>query len=87
MAGGFTTDRDASWENWELLLRVMFCGFKLDVVSRPSFWYRKQGDGFGRITRLCCNQRRVLNALLDGTPKELQPIMRIMAMTSPRASN
>lgn len=82
-AGGFTTDRNASWEDWELLLRVVLRGFKLDVVPKPLFWYRVQADGLSRNTSLYRNQARIMRPYLEATDPHLRAtVMTTMAMES-----
>jgi glycosyltransferase involved in cell wall biosynthesis len=58
--GGYETDRDTSWEDWEAFVKLVHAGHKLGTVPEHLFYYRHLETGFSRVTDLYLNQRRVL---------------------------
>ena len=58
--GGFTTDRDTSFEDWEFLAKLTLKGYSLDVIPESLLWYRYGAEGFSRVTNYYRNQRRML---------------------------
>ncbi len=67
--GGFTTQRDASFEDWELLFKLYHAGYDTDVIPQELFWYRHLESSFSRITHHYANHQRVMNcALGDSSP-------------------
>jgi len=77
--GGFSTQRDASWEDWEFLARAALAGYKMDVIPEPLFWYRHTLAGASRNTNLVKNQRRVMDAYLSAAPALYRPIIACMS--------
>jgi glycosyltransferase involved in cell wall biosynthesis len=59
-AGGYETDRDTSWEDWEAFVKLVNAGHKIDIVPEYLFYYRHLETGFSRVTDHYLNQRRVL---------------------------
>ena len=58
--GGFETDRNTSFEDWELFVKMVGCGYMVDVVPEVLFYYRHRGDSFSRATNGYANHQRVL---------------------------
>jgi glycosyltransferase involved in cell wall biosynthesis len=58
--GGYETDRDSSWEDWEAFVKLVNAGHKIDTVPEYLFYYRHLESGFSRVTDNYLNQRRVL---------------------------
>jgi glycosyltransferase involved in cell wall biosynthesis len=58
--GGYETDRDTSWEDWEAFVKLVNAGHKIDTVPEHLFYYRYLETGFSRVTDTYLNQRRVL---------------------------
>jgi glycosyltransferase involved in cell wall biosynthesis len=58
--GGYETDRDTSWEDWEAFLKLVNAGFAVGVVPEYLFAYRHLEGGFSRVTRRFQNHQRVL---------------------------
>ncbi|MCS7045875.1 MAG: glycosyltransferase family 2 protein, partial [Gemmataceae bacterium] len=63
--GGFTTDRDTSFEDWETFVRLVNAGFRVDVVPDFLFYYRHREDGFSRTTNGFRNLQRVLRRFAE----------------------
>ena len=70
--GGFTLDRDSSWEDFEFLARLNLAGRSQDVVPASLFWYRITDEGFSRNTSQYLNRQRVLRAYTDALPDWLR---------------
>lgn len=58
--GGYETDRDTSYEDWEGFAKLIRCGYQMDVVPDYLFYYRHLETGFSRVTNPYRNHRRVL---------------------------
>ncbi len=58
--GGFETDRDTSWEDYEALAKLALAGHQIDTVPDYLFYYRHLETGFSRTTDHYRNQQRVL---------------------------
>jgi glycosyltransferase involved in cell wall biosynthesis len=58
--GGYETDRDTSWEDWEAFVKLVNAGHKIGTVPEHLFYYRYLDTGFSRVTDTYLNQRRVL---------------------------
>ncbi|MGL4551549.1 MAG: glycosyltransferase family 2 protein, partial [Gemmataceae bacterium] len=69
--GGFETDRDTSFEDWELFVKMVGRGLTVDVVPEPLFYYRHRAAGFSRATDGFANHQRVLRqfAAASGLPR------------------
>ena len=65
--GGFGEERDTSFEDWELFVRMRGLGLQVDVVPSVLFWYRHRESGFSRVTNGFANQQRVLRAFAQAT--------------------
>lgn len=76
---GFTEDRDSSWEDLELLVRLAFKGYSQDVIPQSLFWYRNQDEGFSRNTNLYKNRQRVLRVYLEHADPKLRGALNTMA--------
>ena len=48
--GGYETDRDTSYEDWEAFVKLVNGGWLLDVVPEHLFYYRHLATGFSRTT-------------------------------------
>lgn len=58
--GGYETDRDSSFEDWEAFVKLDQAGFGIDVLPEYLFYYRHREEGFSRVTRQYANHERVL---------------------------
>jgi GT2 family glycosyltransferase len=58
--GGYETDRDTSFEDWEAFVKLAQAGFGIDVLPEVLFYYRHREEGFSRVTRQYANHERVL---------------------------
>jgi glycosyltransferase involved in cell wall biosynthesis len=63
--GGYETDRDSSWEDWEAFIKLVRSGHPVDVVPEPLFYYRHLDSSFSRVTNPYQNQRRVLRQFFE----------------------
>ncbi len=63
-AGGFETDRDTSFEDWEAFVKLVRAGRRVDVVPEHLFYYRFRDEGFSRATDQYRNRQRVLRQYL-----------------------
>lgn len=61
--GGYETDRDTSFEDWEAFVKLAQAGFGIDVLPAVLFYYRHREEGFSRVTRQYANHERVLRRL------------------------
>lgn len=75
-SGGFTVIPRVSWEDYELLARLVLSGKDLDVIPRPLFWYRHLNDSFSRVTSQYANQCRIVEAYADYAPLRLREMYR-----------
>lgn len=66
--GGFTEDRNTSYEDWELFARLALKGYRLDVVPEILFLYRHAAGGFSRATSLYANHLRAMRPYLEALP-------------------
>jgi glycosyltransferase involved in cell wall biosynthesis len=62
--GGFETDRDTSFEDWEVFVKLIHAGLEVDVLPDHLFYYRHLESGYSRITDSYRNHRRVLRQFL-----------------------
>jgi glycosyltransferase involved in cell wall biosynthesis len=58
--GGFETDRDTSFEDWEAFVKLVNAGLPVGVVPDHLFYYRHRPGGFSRVTDAHRNHQRVL---------------------------
>ena len=63
--GGFETDRDTSFEDWEAFVKLANAGQRLDVIPDFLFYYRHRDAGFSRVTDGYRNHQRVLRQFFD----------------------
>lgn len=73
---GFTTDRTASFEDWEFLARLLLKGYSLDVIPETLFSYRHTEHGFSRTTSAYLNHRRVMDTYTAHLPAWADGIVR-----------
>jgi len=66
--GGFSTNRTASFEDWEMLVRLALKGKKLDVIPEFLHLYRDTDEGFSRNTSKRRNYLRVVHAYTSDLP-------------------
>jgi glycosyltransferase involved in cell wall biosynthesis len=69
--GGYETDRDTSWEDWEAFVKLVNAGHRIDVIPDYLFYYRHLENGFSRATRTYRNHQRVLRQFfaIDQLPR------------------
>ncbi len=63
--GGFETDRDTSYEDWEAFVKLVHAGNRLDVVPDFLFYYRHRDASFSRATDRVRNHQRVLRRYFE----------------------
>ncbi len=71
-SGGFTSDRSASFEDWEYLARISLAGRALDVVPVPLVYYRETPMSSSRSLSIFVNRRRALRAYDEAMPETLR---------------
>lgn len=76
--GGFGTERDSSWEDWEFLVRARLAGKDIDVIPKSLFWYRYTDEGFSRNTDPYLNQRRLLRTFCTAAGPEMGRVIETM---------
>ncbi len=64
--GGYETDRDTSWEDWEAFVKLAHAGYRVDVVPEYLFYYRHLESGFSKVTNTYRNYNRVLRQYFRG---------------------
>lgn len=62
--GGYETDRDASFEDWEAFVKLVHAGHGVGVVPDYLFYYRHREAGFSRVTDDYRNRQRVLRQFM-----------------------
>lgn len=73
--GGYETDRDTSFEDWEAFVKLANAGHQLEVVPDHLFYYRHRDAGFSRVTDQARNHRRVLRQFFRS--ERLAPAERV----------
>ena len=63
--GGFETDRDTSFEDWEAFVKLVHAGHGVGVLPERLFYYRHREAGFSRVTDDYRNRQRVLRQFLQ----------------------
>jgi glycosyltransferase involved in cell wall biosynthesis len=58
--GGYETDRDTSFEDWEAFVKLVGAGQRVEVIPDHLFHYRHLQTGFSRTTDAHANRERVL---------------------------
>ena len=58
--GGYETDRDSSFEDWEAFVKLVHAGRGVGVLPDCLFYYRHREAGFSRVTNDYRNRQRVL---------------------------
>jgi glycosyltransferase involved in cell wall biosynthesis len=66
--GGYETDRDTSWEDWEAFVKLVNAGRRVEVIPEHLFYYRHLQNGFSRRTNHHANQRRILRQFFQAGP-------------------
>jgi glycosyltransferase involved in cell wall biosynthesis len=64
--GGYETDRDTGFEDWELFIKLVNAGCRVDVLPEYLFYYRRRGGSRGRTTNSYRNHQRVLRQYFRG---------------------
>jgi glycosyltransferase involved in cell wall biosynthesis len=63
--GGFATDRDTSWEDWEVFVKLVNAGRRVDTLPEHLLYYRHRESGFSRQTSAYRNHQRVLRRFVE----------------------
>ena len=58
--GGYETDKDTTCEDWEMYVKLVGRGHRIDVVPEYLFYYRHRPESLLRTTDFIQNRRRVL---------------------------
>lgn len=69
--GGFSEDYGLGHEDFELYLRAVLSGAKVNVVPEPLFWYRRNGESMLSATHATANRMRSFRPFLDNLPAPL----------------
>lgn len=80
--GGFSTNRQASFEDWELFARLCLAGKKLDVIPEVLQYYRHAESSFSRTTSAYLNYRRVIGAYTAHAPGWVAPLLECFCTPS-----
>jgi glycosyltransferase involved in cell wall biosynthesis len=64
--GGYETDRDTATEDWELFVKLVNAGYRVDVVPEYLFYYRHREESRIRTTNTYRNHQRVLRQYFRG---------------------
>jgi O-antigen biosynthesis protein len=64
--GGYETDRDTGLEDWELFIKLVNAGYRVDVLPEYLFYYRHRGESRMRTTNSYRNRQRVLRQYFRG---------------------
>ena len=59
-AGGYSSERNLGYEDWELFVKLASQGHRIDVVPEYLFYYRHRPGSMLRTTDAYLNRRRVL---------------------------
>ncbi|WOO41269.1 glycosyltransferase [Rubellicoccus peritrichatus] len=78
--GGFTPVRNASNEDWEILLNLAYAGYDVDIIPREIFWYRFLETGFSRVTNHYTNHQRVVRRILEDCPPAQREVLKDFAL-------
>ena len=62
--GGYEIDRDTSWEDLEVFVKLVHAGHCVDVLPDYLFYYRHLESGWSRVTSGYLNHQRVLRQLI-----------------------
>lgn len=76
--GGFSEDKGASNEDWELLARATLRGMKLMTVPKPLLWYRYSPGTVNTSTSPYVNSMRSLRPYLDVMSPDLRPVLLLL---------
>jgi glycosyltransferase involved in cell wall biosynthesis len=63
--GGYEVDRDTSFEDWEVFVKLVHAGGNIGVIPEHLFYYRHRQGGFSRVTDDYRNHQRVLRQFLQ----------------------
>jgi glycosyltransferase involved in cell wall biosynthesis len=58
--GGYETELDTTCEDWELFVKLLNAGYRVDVLPDYLFYYRHRDDSLVRTTKHYRNRQRVL---------------------------
>lgn len=58
--GGYETDKDTGYEDWEIYVKLARSGHRLDVIPDYLFYYRHRATSMQRTMDLILSRRRVL---------------------------
>ncbi|ANM28500.1 hypothetical protein ABI59_00960 [Acidobacteria bacterium Mor1] len=73
--GGFTEDYGITHEDWELFMRMVLAGRRLQVVPEALYWYRIGEDHTSITTSYYRNCERHIRPLLEQLPPALHGIL------------
>ncbi len=57
---GYETDRDTSWEDLEVFVKLVHAGHRIDVLPDYLFYYRHLESGWSRVTNNYLNHQRII---------------------------
>lgn len=73
--GGFTEDRNSTWEDLEFFIKASINGALIETVPEALYWYRLSADSMFRTSSLAKNYRRAARPLLKTVSKDFENIM------------
>jgi GT2 family glycosyltransferase len=76
--GGFTEDQGVTHEDWELYVRAVLRGYRLEVVPEALFWYRYTPGSMIRTTPQGRNYARSLRPYLEEVPAAHRDLLRLV---------
>jgi hypothetical protein len=72
--GGFTPEREAACQDWELYSKAVLGGMKLEVVPKVLYYYRVAADSMYRTVADGPSQLLRLRPYLERFPSEFRPL-------------
>ncbi len=66
--GGYEIDRDSSWEDQELFIKLVNAGHRIDVLPDYLFCYRHLDSGWSKVTNNYLNHQRAIRQMLQAGP-------------------
>ena len=75
--GGFTSNRSASFEDWDFLANLNISGYSQDVIPEVLFLYRITEGGFSRTTSVYKNFQRIIDRYTSKLPACYNDIFKL----------
>ena len=78
--GGYTEDRGAGMEDWEMYARAALHGYRVDVVPESLYWHRLHPGALERSADFAAGRWRALRPYLDRMPPALRAELLAQAL-------